>query len=314
MTTLRCLICLPLALLVLVPVGCKRETPPPRVEVKPPPTPPAMPAAPDKSEQPGASKGKAPDNNQEVMAQLFNRMQNPGGNRIRHRPSTRLPEDQQKILNEAQAQWEGASSEERLAMIDRLGRVYHADVITLAGKAMEDKNVEVRRAAIQMLVDYDSPNILPVVTKALADSDEDVRLDAINAVFFVDSPEVVDVLAKGLEDSSEDVRMTALDIASEQADDIKYDFYRQGMNSSYQDVRLEVVNSLEMAQNHQAMEVLLEGLKDKDAEVREATKDAVTFLVDQEFNDYESARKWWEKNKNKLDEDLFEIEPEDAPK
>jgi hypothetical protein len=61
---------------------------------------------------------------------------------------------------------------------------------------------------------------------------------------------------------------------------------------------------LESAGGHRAVDILIEALQDKDAKFCKEVTSAISTLIDMEFTSYEEAKTWWEKNKNKYDEDL----------
>ena len=54
------------------------------------------------------------------------------------------------------------------------------------------------------------------------------------------------------------------------------------------------------------MDILITGLKDSNPDFRDTVKSAIEFLVSQEFNTYDQAKKWWDANRGKYNDDLSE--------
>jgi HEAT repeat protein len=61
---------------------------------------------------------------------------------------------------------------------------------------------------------------------------------------------------------------------------------------------------LENIRDHRAVDILIEALRDEDAEFREKVSSAISMLLDKEFESYKEAKTWWEKNRDRYDEDL----------
>jgi HEAT repeat protein len=78
----------------------------------------------------------------------------------------------------------------------------------------------------------------------------------------------------------------------------------------FSDIKEESVFMLEFIGGHRAVDILIEALRDKDAEFREKVGSAISMLLDKEFESYKEAKTWWEKNRDRYDEDLSSIEDE----
>jgi hypothetical protein len=50
----------------------------------------------------------------------------------------------------------------------------------------------------------------------------------------------------------------------------------------------------------------LSGRKDANPDFRDEVKSAISFLVSQDFDTYDQAKKWWNANRNKFDNELTE--------
>ena len=197
-------------------------------------------------------------------------------------------------------------TDEKISFLSELGPSQDGSVLKIVDKALNDREPQVRLAAIELLVDYNSPDMLPIVSKALKDKGEQVRKAAISALTSVNDPNVNDMLIQALSDKSEDVRMAVLEVAEEKEESTRLEVLRAGISSPYKDVKEDVVSSLIGLSNHDAVDILILGLKDSDSEFREDVKSVLELLISQEFSSYEEAKNWWTANKDKYDEDLTE--------
>lgn len=182
-------------------------------------------------------------------------------------------------------------------------------VISVVRKALSDPNSKVARAAIELLEDYETPEILPAIAQALKLEDEQIRIMALAPLSAINDPQVIELLAQALSDTSEEVRAAALEVVQEhESDPIKLSIIEKGITSSYDDVKYEVVSMLQDRSDHIAVELLIEGLKDKDPKIREEINETLDFLIGQKFKTYQEAQTWWTQNKSKYDMDLVRID------
>ncbi|MEI6424347.1 MAG: hypothetical protein WCP55_19175, partial [Lentisphaerota bacterium] len=71
-------------------------------------------------------------------------------------------------------------------------------------------------------------------------------------------------------------------------------------------VKSKIADMLIEIPSHNVMNILIDGLKDKDPEFREEVKSTISFFLNEEFEDYNDAKRWWTKNKNRFDSELIE--------
>jgi len=173
---------------------------------------------------------------------------------------------------------------------------------------LDDNDVEVRTAAMEMLATKESsdPNIVFVAAKALKDSEPQIRQSAIEACTAVTDPAVENVLLEAIADSSEDVRTAAIQLAEQKESVIRMEVLKAGITSRYEDVKETVVSSLIDISSPAAMDILITGLKDANPDFRDEVKSAITFLISQDFDTYDQAQKWWNANRDKFDNQLIE--------
>jgi len=205
------------------------------------------------------------------------------------------------------------TAERKIQLIESLGELYFendSSVISLVAKALDDPNLQVGRAAIELLQDYETPEILPVIEKALNSDDEEIREQALMPLSVINDSRAANLLVKALDDTAESVRTTALEVAEEQNDDIMLSVMTEAINSPYDDVKYSIASTLEDRGDHAAVDVLIEGLKSQDPDFHDEINEALDFLIEEEFENYEDALYWWDENRDKFDEELFRIDDE----
>lgn len=183
-------------------------------------------------------------------------------------------------------------------------------MIKLAKQGLEDANDGVKRAAAELLADSESPDVIPIASIALASNDEQVRLAGVNALTNVDHPDAGKLLGRALNDPSELVRQAAIDTVKFQSENIAIEAMQNVMTSPYNYVKQQAVEMLEFVQNYQAVEILFEGLKDSTPEFQKQVNDALGNLLNKDLNfkNYQEALAWWNVNRTKYDDKLFEVE------
>jgi hypothetical protein len=198
--------------------------------------------------------------------------------------------------------------DEKIDFIMDFAEAHPESTIALVDKALDDNNVEVRSAAMEALLDYDSnsPEVIPVAARALKDSEEEIRQSAVQACASVDSPQVDKILLSALQDSSEEVRAGAIQIAAQKDAPVRLEILKAGITSSYNDVKTASVSSLAEISSPAAVDILITGLKDNNPEFHEEVKSALSFLLSQDFDTYNQAKSWWDANRNKFDDELSE--------
>ncbi|MBA7702445.1 hypothetical protein ES703_111213 [subsurface metagenome] len=193
-----------------------------------------------------------------------------------------------------------------LESLSQLSEERDPTILPTIQKALDSLDPDVAIAASRLLKNYKSAEVLPVVEQALLSSNDEVRVNALEPLGNIDDPLAVDFLINALNDKSEAVRSQVLEIAGDQEGEIELAVLSAAMNSLYDDVRYEALSLLEFRGDSDVVPILIEGLKDPDLEYVEETNSVLSFLIDQEFLSYEDATSWWEQNKDRYDEDLFE--------
>jgi len=200
------------------------------------------------------------------------------------------------------------SPDEKIDFISEYTDAHPEAAPVIVNKALDDKNPAVRSAAMESLADKEvpDPEAVALVEKALKDTDEQIRQDAVELCSDISDPKVGKILAQALADPSEDVRAAAISVADEKDKSIRLDVLKQAVTSPYEDVKDSSLSSLIDMSSPQAVDVLITALKDPNPQFHEDVKSAISFLVSQDFETYDQAKKWWDANRNKYDEDLIE--------
>jgi hypothetical protein len=200
------------------------------------------------------------------------------------------------------------NADEKIEFISEYADEHPESAAIMVYNVLDDKDVEVRTAAMEMLAmkDLNDPNVVFVAAKAMKDSEPQIRKSAIEACTYVTDPTVGSVLVSALSDESEDVRTAAIQVADQKEPDIRLEVLNAGIASRHEDVKESVVSSLIDVSSPAAMDILITGLKDANPDFRETVKSAITFLVSQDFDTYDQAQKWWNANRDKFDDELNE--------
>ncbi len=223
-------------------------------------------------------------------------------------PQPEKPEARQ-VVKRVEGEFESLTdSDEKIGWIMETTISNPESTLDVVAKALDDNDVEVRLAAMEALIDNEStgPKLVEVVIKALGDTDEQIRQSAIETCGFMSGPEAAKILTYALGDTSEAVRIAAMQVADDRDNTVKVEVFKAGITSSYQDIRENTLSSLIDISSPEAVDVLITGLKDPDPDFREEVNSAIGFLIDQEFETYDQAKKWWDDNRDRFDEELFE--------
>ena len=199
-------------------------------------------------------------------------------------------------------------NDEKIEYISDYADEHPESAAVMVYNVLDDGDGEVRTAAMEMLAmkELDDPNVVFVADKALRDSEPQVRQSAVEACTHVTDPAVGKVLLDALADESEDVRTAVLQVADQKEPDVFLPVLKAGITSKYEDVKESAVSSLIDASTPAAVDILITGLKDPNPDFRDTVKSAIEFLVSQEFNTYDQAKKWWDANHTKFNDDLSE--------
>jgi HEAT repeat protein len=197
------------------------------------------------------------------------------------------------------------SSEEKTDWISNFAEAHPDQIAAMAETAMSDADTEVRSAALDAVIENETP-APAAVEKAMQDTDEEVREKAVEACKFVEDKQADDLLKKAISDQSESVREMALQTADEKNDDTKLNFYKASLASKFENVKDAAIAALVDMSSPQAVDVLLEGLKDSDANFRDDVIQALDFLIDHECTSYGECKSWWNANRHRFDNELNE--------
>jgi HEAT repeat protein len=196
------------------------------------------------------------------------------------------------------------------AKIDLLNELWDVDnpaLPKLVLEQLDDKNKGVRLAAIELLDNKTEGEILSCIDKALDDPDETVREFAVILLADIDEKQKIQsLLLKGVGDSSENVRAATFDVLGDKSVGEQEDVYAQSINSPYADVKNSTIDMLTDIPSHKTIEILFRGLNDDNNDFRDMVNSKIHFFVSEEFDNYNDAIAWWEKNKDNFDEELFE--------
>jgi HEAT repeat protein len=193
---------------------------------------------------------------------------------------------------------------EKIAILNSNILTSDRKLLELVYKALEDPCDDVRFAAAQLLDKFDANDAIPAISKALGDRNEEVRLVAVHALGEADIPETANLLAKGTSDDSEDVRRTVFSIAFTKDTLTKEAILETAVASQYRDVKERLIDLAVDTPSHRTVETLLRALKDGDEELRSGIFTVLEVFFSEEFKTCDDARNWWEKNKNRFDEEL----------
>jgi len=202
------------------------------------------------------------------------------------------------------------TSDEKVEWISDFADAHPESIIAMAEMALNDSDVEVRSAALEAIIDNEVPNAVGPVSKALKDTEEEIRQQGVEACQYIDDKKAASLLTGALNDESENVRSAVFAVVEEKDADTKAGLYKAGITSPHEDVKEATVSGLADMSSPKAVDILIEGLKDSNADVRENVSGMLSFLIGQEFENYNDAKKWWDKNRKRFDEELVEKDDE----
>jgi hypothetical protein len=229
---------------------------------------------------------------------------------VKHEKKVKSPDEQvesDKELEKVIVSFKASKNKgEKIELLEGIGLTDNKKVFDLVLLALDDADEDVRITAANLLDSFDSAALIPCVTKAMADPNAEVRTAAVNALENVDSPEVANILLRGIGDKDEVVRDTVFNVLSDKDPGTKEAIAKKAISSQYPDVKSKIADMLIEIPSHNVMNILIDGLKDKDPEFREEVKSTISFFLNEEFEDYDDAKRWWTKNKNRFDSELIE--------
>jgi HEAT repeat protein len=284
--------CTFLCLVLLVCCGCPRRRPPPADE--------AAPAAADADGS--LSRETAPVPQAPGVAAGLRRP-------VRFYPR-RGSEAADRRVEEAAAAFAAAvSPDERIRILQDLRRICHPGVIPIVRQALGDGDPDVREEGLAALGGYASADLLPLVEQALGDPVPAVREQAAGLLADISEGPVAASLLRALADADPDVRDEALSSLEERPYAERLQVIESALRECpFPAVRQELVSQLQDIGDPNAMDLLIEAFRDRDATVREEANGAIFFLVSEDFAAYAEARRWWDANRHRYDDQLFENE------
>ena len=191
------------------------------------------------------------------------------------------------------------SDEEKLAAIEALDGIDHPVVIEPVMAALDEGNVDIREAALDAVMELNDPVVVPVVEKALDDEDPEIREYALDALLDVDDEKINTPLMKALDDENYDVRDNAMNIMLYIESPNIIPSLDKAFLDSDEDIREMAIITIEDIPDPRAVDILIErGLLHEDETIREDALDSLEFITDQEFKDYNEARRWWDRNRS----------------
>ncbi len=181
-------------------------------------------------------------------------------------------------LGEPPPNWQLLTQEEKIQFLENLDLA--TDPVLAAQKlrhGLNDPDLEVREIALEEAQALPDDLEAALIQEALDDPVENLRYQALQQLKDIDGPEAFSVL-------------------------------HQAMNSSLRDVRRIAASQLTFRGNKPSLEILFQGLRDPDAELRGKVQDDIDFLISLKFRGYDHARQWWAENKHTYDAELFKLE------
>ena len=148
-------------------------------------------------------------------------------------------------------------------------------VIRALMEAGRDSDLEVRRAALHSLANYEDQETLPVFRTALHDADAEIRATAIQALAELKDKSSAGAIAALLKDENTEVRRHAAGaLADLRAASVKAELVA-ALKDSDAEVRAKVVEALAELKDPSVVDVLVAAMKDPNAEVRARAIDAL---------------------------------------
>lgn len=188
--------------------------------------------------------------------------------------------------------------DEKIAALQKLMGIDDPIVMDVVMMALNDDNPDIRELALDVIMNVDDPAVIPAVVKALDDENPDIREYALDALMEVDDPRINDALLKALDDENVDVRDNALNIMLYISSPSVLDALAKAITDSDPDIREKAIITIEDIPDPRTIDILIEkGLLHDDDSIRQDALDSLNFITDQEFQSYEEARAWWDRNR-----------------
>ena len=141
--------------------------------------------------------------------------------------------------------------------------------------ALKDSNVEVRRAAVRSLGNFEDRSAAPALRESLRDSDAEVRAAAVEALGDLHDVASADAIAALIKDPNKDVRSHAIEALTDLELNEAPAALLDALRDSDADVRHEAAHAAGHFQDARAVPMLRSLLDDANGEVREAAVEAL---------------------------------------
>jgi hypothetical protein len=198
-------------------------------------------------------------------------------------------------------------ADEKIALLMELDGFTGPGVVDLLMRELDHGDSDVKLAILAILSDLADPTVIPAVDKALADQDPEIREAAIEVLGAIEEPMIcAPLLARAIADDSEDVRDIAFSVLDDKLPEEQHIVFDESIASPHKSVREQTVDMISFNPSHRAFEILIRGLNDPDPEIVDEVKWTLDYFVSEEFETHDEALAWWQKNKHRFDEELFE--------
>jgi beta-lactamase regulating signal transducer with metallopeptidase domain len=141
--------------------------------------------------------------------------------------------------------------------------------------ALKDSNVEVRRAAVRSLSNFEDRSAIPGLREALRDSDAEVRAHAVEALGDLHDVASADAIAALIKDPNRDVRSHAIEALTELELTTAPAALLDALRDPDAEVRHQAVHAIGHFQDARAVPALQGLLEDPNADVREGAVEAL---------------------------------------
>lgn len=211
----------------------------------------------------------------------------------------RLIEDANLLLRQ------GADTDSKIEALENLIGIDHPDILPTIELALDDDDPVVREVALDAIMNINSEEVVPVVMKALDDPEPDLRLVSLDALMDVKSERINDALQKALKDDNEEIREGVMDLLFISENPAALPTIKTAMGDDSPSVREGALQCIEDIPDKGAVDILVyDGLLSNYEDVREASKEALEFITDEEFENYDEAKAWWLKHRDSFEFDF----------
>lgn len=192
----------------------------------------------------------------------------------------------------------------------------HAKILEIVERELDNPDVDVRLEALELLAEFEDDQICNNLMKAMNDNSKEVRelaMELLDTVYVPGGSEMcAELITQGINDSSEDVRDVAVNLISDRP---MYELElvaADGIKSKHIEVKDDILSELASRPSLRGVDIMIEGLLDKNEDFRVDVKDELEMITDREFKSYKEAKQWWKDNKYKFEEEFSEYQDDDG--